>query len=207
MNKRELRAAVRLRNGIPEAGDPMAGHTDIDASVAAALLDLSAEKRWPWLLTTAALTFSTTTGLAPFPATYTQARQLIVGGLPARNVTLEEYLTQTTPFVWADTGANIGLYPIPTTVPTATLWYYQAEPALETETATPLLPAAFHQTLVARASYHLNMRRNGGDAKRMAADLAEYQSGLKNVMQTAQRATGSRHIRSAFREQPTASWS
>lgn len=207
MNKRELRTAIRLRNGIPDNGDPMAGHTDIDASIAAALLDLSAEKRWPWLLTSAALTFSTTTGLAPLPATYTQPRTLVIGGLPARNVTLEEYLTQTTPFVWADVGASIGLYPIPTSVPTATLWYYQIEPALETDTATPLLPAAFHQTLIARASYHLNMRRNGGDAKRIQMDLAEYQAGVKNVMQTAQRATGSRQIRSAFRERPTASWS
>jgi hypothetical protein len=199
VNKRELRVAVRTRNGIPDAGDGLSAHGVIDECV-------TAERRWPWLLASAPLTFSTTTGIATPAVDYAQIHKLVIGGKPARMVPLADYLEEQMPFVWTDLGNTIGLYPIPGTVPVATLWYFQNEPDLlaQADTATPILPAVHHQILVARASYHLNVRR--GDNGRIAQDLTEYQSGLRNLMQASARAFGPRTIRSAFRDKSTASW-
>ena len=202
MNLREIRSAVRNRNGIPDTGDGLAGHTDINDSVAAALRDISAESRWPWLLTSTSLTF--TAGVAPLPDDCTQISAVQINGVPATQASLEDVLAGTRSYVWAADATTIQLYPVPSTVPIATLWFYRSEPVLEIDTAAPLLPATFHQSLVARASYHLNVRRNVND--RAAQDLAEYQGGLKNMMQARSRSSSPRVIRDAFRIVQQARW-
>lgn len=203
MNKRELRQAVRLRNAIPDQGDGLAGHTDIDDCVSAAVRDITAEKRWPWLLTTASLTFSTTTGLttAGMPASWAHLHKLVVNGNPATWVPLDEFLNEQRRYVWTDIGNDLKLYPVPSTAPTATLYYWQDEPAFETDDGELLMPATYHQVIVARASYHLNVRR--GDGKRVAYDDAEYSRGLKNMMASATRTIGPRTVRSAYRDTGT----
>lgn len=204
MNKRELRAAVRLRNGIPDPGDALAGHTDIDDCIMSALRDITAEKRWPWLLTTASLTFSTTTGLvtAGMPTSYAMIHKLVIDGRKADYVPLDEFVGTDRRYVWTDLGNNIQLNPVPATAPTATLYYWQDETdltaATSTDATTPMLPATFHQTLVARASYHLNVRR--GRNTEVARDLDEYRQGLKNLMAASTRTVGPRTIRSAYRD-------
>lgn len=204
MNKRELRQAVRLRNGIPDTGDGLAGHTDIDDCVQAGLRDIAAEKRWPWLLTSTALTFSTSTGLVTsgMPTSYAMIHKLVIGGRKAEYVPLDEFVSAERRYVWTDIGNNIQLYPVPSTAPTATLYYWQDETDLlaapATDASAPLLPATFHQILVARASYHLNARR--GRNAEMARDLTEYQQGLKNLMAASVRSVGPRTIRSAYRD-------
>lgn len=200
MNKRELRQAVRLRNGIPDVGDGLAGHTDIDDCVALALIDVCAEARWPWLLTTASLTFSTTTGqvTSGLPVSYPHIHKLEINNRVAQYVPLDDFLTEQRRWVWTDLGNNIALFPVPSTVPTATLYYWQDEPALDQDTDSPILPATFHQILVARASYHLNLRRNRN--AEVARDLAEWQSGLKNMMAARARTVGPRTVRSAYRD-------
>jgi hypothetical protein len=208
VNKQELRRAVRDRNGIPDTGDGLAGHTDIDAAVAAALLDLSAEKEWPWLLASHAITaFSTTTG-EPTTAlpSYSAIHKLVVNGRPARHASLQDFLDSTVPFVWTEIGNTVRLDPIPTTATTGVLWYWQTEPALETDDAVPLLPTVFHQTLVARASYHLNVRR--GRNTEIARDLSEYERGVPNIMRAAERFAGPRRVRDAYAPKgQTARWS
>lgn len=203
VNKRELRAAVRLRNGITDIGEGLAAHTDIDDCVGAALRDVCAEKRWPWLLTSSALTFSTVTGQpAAMPAGWAQIHKLVVNGVKATHVPLDEFVSGDRRFVWTEIGSTIQLDPVPAVAPTATLWYWQDEPALVTDDQSPLLPTAFHQTLVARASYHLNLRRDMNAA--VARDLVDWQAGLKNLMSAAARTIGPRTIRSAYRDTPVA---
>jgi hypothetical protein len=204
VNKRQFRDALQTRNGIVTPGDGLAAFDAIDAAVASALLDISAEQRWPWLLTSTSLTFSTSTGAASMPANCGTINQLVVGGYPATYADPETYLSQTVPYVWTTIGTELRLFPIPTSVPTATLYYWRDEPALAADLDTPLLPAAWHQIAIARASYHLNIRRN--DTARAAADLNEYREGLKNLMQSTWRGTGPRKLKSAFRATMTGRW-
>lgn len=202
MDKREIRARVRLRNAIPDTGDGLAGHTDIDDCITAALSDISSENRWPWLLTTASLTF--TAGAAPLPADCHAISQLVVNGNPAERVNVDEFLQQARSWMWTEVGSQIQLWPVPATVPTATLWYYHNEHVLATDTQTPLIPAQHHQLVVVRASYQLNVRR--GDNARIAQDLTEYQAGLRNLMQTSWRTLGPKRLKSSFRWQQLARW-
>lgn len=206
MNKRELRKAVRDRNGIPDTGDGLAGHTDIDDAIRAALHDLSAEKRWPWLLTSVDASVSTTTGdVAGLPA-YSSIRQVVANGRVATRVPLDDFVGGVSGCVWTDLGNGIRLSPVPTQALTVTVWYYQLEPDLPTDVATPLLPPVHHQTLAARASYHLNARR--GRAAEMTRDERDFERGLANMMQDIARTSGPRQIRSAYRaQQAPARWS
>lgn len=202
MDKRELRARVRLRNAIPDTGDGLAGHTDIDDCITAAMADISGEYRWPWLQTSAPVTF--TAGVAPIPADCVSVLQLTVNGYPAERVDLSEFGQPSRPFVWTDQGSTVTLWPVPSVAPSATLVYYRGEPELTTDVAVPLMPAVFHQLLVVRASYQLNVRR--GDQTRAAQDSAEYQMGLRNLMQAGWRSNGPRRVQSAFRFRQMARW-
>ena len=203
MNARELRSAVRLRNGIPDTGDGLAEHDTINDCIRAALVDLSSEQRWPWLLTSASITF--TAGVGPLPADCTVISELVANGYPAERVGLDDFLVQTRGCVWTEQGSNIKLYPVPVTAPTATLYYYRTEPALTTDESTPLLPTQHHQILVCRASYHLNVRRT--DKDRIRLDLEEWVPGLRNMMLTTWRSQGPRTVKSAYRARQTGVWS
>lgn len=203
MNLRELRAAVRNRNGIPDPGDGLAGLEDINSAVAQALSDIGSEDRWPWLLTSSSLTF--TNGAASLPSDCTTIHKLVVNGDVATRVSLDAFLDDMSGCVWTDVGAQIKLTPVPTTAPTATLYYYRAEPAFTSDTSTPLLPVQWHQLLVARASYHLNVRRQMND--HVARDVREWDEGVKNMRRAAWASLGPRRIRSGFRPVQPARWS
>lgn len=204
MDKREIRSRIRLRNAIPDSGDGLAGHTDIDACIGAALADISAEARWPWLLTTSSLTFVGNS--ASIPADCVSIANLAIGasGLPAERAELSLFIQQNKPWVWTEIGSNINLYPTPATAPTATLYYYKSEPELTTDTQVPLLPVTFHTLVVARGSYHLNVRR--GDNNRVGQDLQEYQAGLRNLMQDSWRTSRPRTVQSSLRYKQSARW-
>lgn len=209
MNLGQLRAAVKLRLRLPVAGDPFLPDATIDACIAAALRDLSTEHDWPWMNSSATVTFSTTTGKAGLPAGFIKARELLVGDTSprrARRVGLAEFLDNRDGFVWTEqVGANqVALSPVPLTVPTATLYFVVAEPALSVDADAPLAPAVYHTILVARASYHGNVRRrNDPDA---AVDSNEWTEGIKMMKKASSAHTGPRQIRSAFRVESFATW-
>ena len=202
MNLGELRTAVSSRIAVPTAGDALASNASIDACINAALRDISSEQSWPWLLTSSSPTFAY--GVAVIPTGCGRIKTFAIDGLPVPQASLEDVLSGAKQWVWAEDGASIRLSPTPSSTPTATLWYYRVEPTLVLDADLPLLPVVHHQTLVARASYHLNVRRS--DATRVAADLAEYERGLKNMMQSVHRGTSPKVIRSAYRDQATARW-
>jgi hypothetical protein len=202
MDKREARQRVRERNGIPDPGDGLAGHEDIENCLSAALIDISSQHRWPWLLTSASVTF--TDGVGPIPTGCTTIHKLVVNDAPAARVSLDQFLAEQDQYVWTELGANIKLYPVPTTAPTATLYYYQAEPALTVDTSTPLLPAQWHQVWVVRASLLLNIRR--GQFERVTRDEEDWGQGVRDMMQATWSSLGPRQIRSGFRAQRLARW-
>ena len=204
MNKRELRLAVRQRNAIPDNGSGLVEHDVIDDCIAAALLDISAEQRWPWLRTSASLTFTGNT--APLPAGCMQTEVLTIGGYPVPRVGLNEFLEQTAFYVWTDNGANVLVHPTPTvTLSSPTLYYYRDEPTLADDTESPLLPTAWHRAVVAGASYHLNVRRD--DKARVTLDSNEYRDLVGKMRQSSVRDTGPKKIRSSFRVEQRATWS
>lgn len=206
MDKRELRVAVRDRNGIPSMGDGLAGHLDIDACIAQALRDISGINTWPWLLTTANLNF--TAGVATLPTDCQTIRRLLINGLPAKRAPYDVVVSRTDAFVWTEAGTTLLIYPAATitqTTQTSVLHYWRDEPELTTDQAIPVLPTQWHQMLTCRASYFLNVRR--GDMSRIATDLAEWQAGLKNLMNAGWRTSGPRTIRDGFRPNNDARWS
>lgn len=194
MIRSEIRADVKLRLRLPANGDPLISDGTVNECIRLALLDISAEHDWPWLTTSATVTFSTTTGLASRPTDCVKIRELVVNGRVARYAGLNEWVTAATcgQRVWTDQGASLALSPSPTTVPTATLYYVRLEPVLTSDTSAPLLPEAYHSFLVARASYHANVRRrNETDA---ALDSNEFASGLKRMETAMHVKTGPRRV-------------
>lgn len=210
MNLAALRAAVKLRLRLPANGDPYLSDANINACINAALRDIGEEADWPWLLATAAVTF--TNGLAPWPADAARLLELRVGVSPswarAQRVGLAEFLDRSSGggYVWTSEGggSQMALSPVPTTSPTATVFYARVEPDLVSDTASPLIPPVHQQALIARASYHCNVaRRNTEDA---ALDAAESTEAIKKMRRDPQFSSGPRRIRSAFRPQRWATW-
>ena len=153
MNRAALRARLALRLRLPPAGDPLLDEPTLNDCLAAALLDVSAVKDWPWLLTSASITF--TAGVGPLPSTCVKLRDLMINGWRARPSELAEYLDQATyqtMFMWTLIGSNIQLTPAPATSPTNTLYFIQGEPALTADTQSPLIPEAHQPAVLARAA-------------------------------------------------------
>lgn len=209
MNLGALRAAVKLRLRLPSNGDPLLGDPTVDACINAALTDISTERDWPWLLTSTTLAF--TGAFAPLPADCTKVRELMIGTTPpirARHAGLVEFLDAeglSSRYVWnEDQGGRIALTPTPTTTPTATLYYLRSEPILALDATAPLLPAAYHSYLIARASYQCNVRRRYDlDA---SLDLNEYTTGVGKMKSATSTRTGTRRIQSSFRPNQFATW-
>lgn len=196
MNRGQLRSALISRLGIPPVGDGLLDQSELNNIIGYALRDLSSEHDWPWLLTSASLTF--TSGVATSPSTLVKVRDLVVNGRRAKYVPLTAFLDASAAgveCVWTDTGTSIRLTPAPSTAPTATLWYVQGEPALGVDTASPLVPDAHHQMVVARASYLANTRRNRMEEAQR--DDNEYQMGLRKMRDASWSKTGPRTVRPA----------
>jgi hypothetical protein len=211
MNRGALRSALKSRLRLGPSGDASLGDDVLNECILFGLNDIGAEHDWPWLLTSAALTFSISTGLAPLPSGYVRARELRIGttAATARRATragLGEFLDAASSgrYVWTEQGANIALSPIPATVPSATLWYTRTEPALTADTSTPLIPELYHQTVVTSASYHANQRRRFSDDA--AVDDNERQASFKKMRQAMWGRTGPRQVRSSGRLDASATW-
>lgn len=200
MIRSALRTALALRLKMPESGDPLLPDATLNDIIRQSLNDFSREFDWPWLLTSASLTFSTTTGLAPLPAGFVRPRELMIGGTAttrkrARYSRLAEYLDFKAIGgyrVWTVLGTNVELSIIPTTVPSALLYYVQQEPALASDAAAPLLPEAYQDAMLARAAYHAEIRRGRPEAS-MVHDN-EFQLEMKKMRKHEFAASGPRRV-------------
>lgn len=185
-----------LRMGIPPAGDPMLDEPILNGCIGQALRDISAVSDWPWLITSASLTF--TAGVAPVPATMVKVRELTISGTRAKNVDLAEFLdiqAAGDQWVWAVIGSNIQLSPAPTTSPTNVLYFIRGEPALTADTQSPLLPEAHQPAVLSRASYHACVRKRMADAAQF--HHGEYLEDLNRMRDATKTRTGPRQVREA----------
>lgn len=198
MNRGALRSALQTRLGLSASGDGLATDTALNEAIANALRDIGLEHDWPWLLTSASLTFSTTTGLAAQPTGFVKARELVIGGRPAKYAPLAEFLAvagEGSAYVWTDLGANFQLSPTPATVPTATLYYVRQEPALSSDSDSPLIPDAYQHIVLARAAYLTNVRRARNDEA--IRDDNEYQLAVRKLRDASWNRSGPRTVRRA----------
>lgn len=202
MNRGQLRAALTSRLGIPPAGDGLLDPNTLNDLIGVALRDISVESDWPWLLTSAPLTFNGDTATAP--TDMVKARELKLNNRRARYAPLSEFLdaqAQRVTYVWTTIGVDIVLSPTPGTTPTDPFLYYiQSEPEMSSDTASPLLPDTYHQVLLARSAYHANTRRNRFEEA--MRDDNEYQLLVRKMKDSAWARSGPRTIRAAG----TANW-
>lgn len=185
-----------LRLGIPPAGDPMLDETILNDCLGQALRDVSAVSDWPWLLTSASLTF--TAGSAPVPAAMVKVRELTVNATRAKNVDLAEFLDTVAlgdQWVWMIDGSSIKLTPVPTTSPTNVLYFIRAEPALAQDTTSPLIPEAHQAAVISRACYHACIRKRMSDAA--GFHHGEYLEDLNRMRDATKTRTGPRQVRTA----------
>jgi len=187
MNRLELRDAVKDRLAIRSDGsgnslDGLITNTIVNTAIDDALKRISIEKDWYWLATTAPLTFSTTTGKASLPANFMRANQLVVNSYPAELLPLDtviDPLSDNATFGWLIYGLDAQITPVPSTVPTATLYYFRYEPTLASDSASPVMPVPYHYAAVAYASYLCAARRQ--DEPRASLYLQEYGSYLRTM--------------------------
>ena len=201
MNRAQLRSALVARLGIPSTGDGRITESVQTDCLNLALTDLGAgEHQWPWLLTTGDLTF--TAGVAPMPTDppVVHCRELFVNGRRARKASsLAELLdvgVDGSRCLWFYQGTNVVLAPAPSVQPTdGVLYYLQPEPELVADAQSPLVPAQFHNIVVARACYHAAVMKREWESA--AQYNGEYEQGLKHMAGSARFTTGPRQIRTA----------
>lgn len=182
MNRVEFRNAVAERNGLNAQSSAQASSTSIDAAVRQGLWDVANVRRWEWLLTGIVIDFGVPPNpIAPIPPATIATKALFIGGKKVRYLELEELYTRQEPFTWSVEGQFIRVFPAPTVaLPSPVLFIYRTEPELVTDVQLPLMPMAWDQVVIARASYHLNMRRK--ELERAALDDTEYQEGLRRMV-------------------------
>lgn len=213
MNRGELRSKLSLKLRIPPAGDPTLTETVLNDAIRLALRDISGEKDWPWLTNTAVLTFTLAstslgvpTAVAPAPTTMVKTRDLMVNSVRARYVDLTEFLDTAGSLsglcVWtlatngALPGTIVHLSPRPAVAPSNNiLIFIQGEPDLTADTQSPLIPEAWHGTVLARAAFHSEIMRGKADAAQI--HNMEYEGDLRQMHNAVKRRTGPRQIREA----------
>lgn len=185
MNRLELRDAIKDRLTIRSDGsgnslDGLISNSFINTSINDALNRISLEKDWWWLATTASLTFSTVTGKSSLPADFMRANELVINGQTAELIPLETFLdpeADYSSYGYTIYGKEILLTPIPSTSQTGTLYYFKSEPALTSDSATPIIPPVYHYAIVCYGAFLAAARRQ--DEQRASLYLQEYGNWLK----------------------------
>lgn len=182
MNRSELRTAIKDRLAIPSTGDGLITDSFVNTAINDALARVSAEKDWWWLASTATLNFDTVNGQAQLPSDFMRANQLVINSSPVEQIPFEDYIDPNgadASFGWVIYGNYVKINPIPTTTTPGTFYYFRSEPALSSDTATPLMPVAYHYVVVAYGAYLCAARRQ--DESRASLYLQEYGNWLRTL--------------------------
>jgi hypothetical protein len=187
MNRLELRNAIKDRLTIKSDGsgnslDGLITNDFVNTSINNALNRISLEKDWWWLATTAPLTFNTTTGKAPLPADFMRANELVINSSCVEYVPLETLLDPSSDYSsygYTIYGSDILLSPIPSVAPPATLYYFRSEPALASDSSSPIMLAVYHYAVVCYGSFLCAARRQ--DEQRASLYLQEYTNFLRSM--------------------------
>lgn len=196
MNKAQLRERVKLLLAIPEAGDGILTDGRIDDLVMAALIRLSSEGSWPWLVTSGTVTFATD-GTATLPTGFLKARVLVIDDFPVRDpVALPTFLDvggRDHSYVWTITGTVARLSPEPTVSTDGTLWYYRVEPTLTNDDDEPLCPPRAQEGVCAYAAHTAELSRQ--DTNRAQIWFAEWEQILRGLKDDLRTTTAPRRVR------------
>lgn len=162
MNLGELRTEIKNRLAIPSAGDGLITDTFVNSSINSALRVITTTRDWPWLLSTAQLAFPGNVGYAELPCEFVRAKELVIDDNRVPFVDVNQFIEQNQvgyPYVWTIIGSQVKIWPVPTTLTVATMYYYQAEPKLTVDTQSPIIPDFLQGWIVAYASYLCALRR------------------------------------------------
>lgn len=155
MDRQGLREALIEKLRLP-AGDGTLTPPVLNGTINEALRRYSAEREWPWLLTSATVAISTS-GIGTLPTGFVTAKQLLMpdsNGTPnvVPYVGIDNLLSSEYRYCWADDGTNVRVEPAPVASTNSTLWYFRVETDLTADTDTPLMPAAYHDLIVTLAA-------------------------------------------------------
>lgn len=205
MNFADLRAAVSDRLGVPPAGDPLIMSAWLGAAVNTALQVCSSEKDWWWLLSST--TFQFNGGQAAMPSDLLKVEAIQAYSTYLEPVSRRDMLDQLNvplpaPVGWTVIGNVLWLVPAPDGLIDARLLYYRAEPTLVGDADVPLMPAVFHDKLVAYAAYLGYLRRQ--DPVRATQQLADYQQWVKRTDADQSPVKGPRRVRIPRSQAPLA---
>lgn len=194
-----------LNRGSFNSADTGLTSTVHTAHINAALKQISNERDWPWLFTTA--TINTVAGTATYahPTGYVRTDSIFE---PATGIILQErqieeldqYTASDRPLLWCSYGTNIVLGPKPDDVYALTHRYVRVEPLLTTGSDLPLIPNAFDEGVVEWATYLGQTFTRQFDKAQEAA--ARYNAWLKTTLDNVRR--GRRPLRVQVR--PGAVW-
>lgn len=182
MNRSELRTAVKDRLAIPSSGDGLITDTFVNTSLNDALNRISAERDWWWLASTATLTFDTVNGAATLPSDFMRANKLVINDALAEPIPLDDFLNPENTeasYGWVIYGSQVKITPVPSTSTTGTFYYFRNEPALSSDSSTPLLPVAYHYAIVAYASFLCCAQRQ--DEQRASLYMQEYGNWMRTL--------------------------
>lgn len=202
MNRGQLVAAIRTETGWT-SDDGMTTDPVLQDLIAKVLRIISIEHDWDWLKTSEAI--STVAGTVAYTpgATWAKTEGVRVDadyGSWLQQVSAEEadsYLlygdARGRPEVFAVRGGQIVLRPIPDAVYALTHYFYKVEPALASDSDSPLLPAQFHDGVVALAASFGWARK--GDFKRAAEERETYKAIAARMVDDKTRSTQPRRVR------------
>lgn len=193
MNRQQLRARVRGRLGLPETGTPRLTEPTQNDNLNEALRRISSEKRWPWLLTSSAMSWASVAD-DEVPTDFMHPRVLMVGDYQARYVDLAQFLqANRIGCVWTMVGRNARLAPTPTSTVTGTLFYYRHEPDLSTDASIPLVPTGYQDAIIHYAAHlgALNLQ----NAQLAADELGLYNQFMRGMDDGSTGAPAGRHVR------------
>lgn len=182
MNRGELRTAIKDRLAIPSTGDGLITDTYVNTSINDALNRISAERDWWWLASTATGNFDNVYGQSQLPSDFMRANQLVINNSAVEQIPFEEYINpmfEADTYGWVIYGNYVKITPIPSQTITGTLYYFRSEPALSSDSSTPLLPGLYHYAIVAYGAYLCAARRQ--DESRASLYLQEYGNWLKTL--------------------------
>jgi hypothetical protein len=205
VNFAQLRAAISDRLGVPPAGDALITSAWLGAAVNTALQVVSSEKDWWWLLSS--VTFQFNGGQAALPVDLLKIEAVQGYGAYLEPVSRRDLLDQDNvalpaPVGWTVIGNVLWLVPAPGGLIDARMLYYRAEPALVADGDVPLMPATFHDKLVAYGAYLGYLRRQ--DPVRATQQLADYQAWVKRTEADQSPVKGPRRVRIPRQQSPLA---
>lgn len=197
-NLEQLRDAVRIRLGVP-AADAFYSDPTVDNLINEALNAVATEVDWPWLEATE--TISTVAGTAAYTpaANWTRTKALTINQYDSlllrslQEIREIDSTVQGLPLYYCVAAEQIILRPVPDAVYAIIHDYYKIEPALVTNTDTPLMPAPYHSAIVEYAVYLAALR--SGEQARMQAAQQGYANWLRRILDNRRRSRSTMRVR------------